>query len=74
MALCRSLTPNRCLDNSAATPFIVCGHRLSSLFRALSSSRFTSIGLKVLKKLRKQYVLQFEYLWNNEALAGQPDA
>lgn len=69
-ALGHHLAPNRCFGKGAATPFIVHGHRLSSLYRALRESEITFIVLKILKSLRFHFPFWFEYLRNNEMQTG----
>jgi len=66
----RTLPPNRYLFEGAATPFIVHGHRLSSLYRGTMTPQIPFIVLKILKKLCGPSLVGFEYLRNNEALWG----
>jgi hypothetical protein len=49
-----------------ADPFIVHGHRLSSLYRRCFVARIYFIVLKILKNLCPPHRLHFEYLWNND--------
>ena len=65
---------NRCWGKGAATPFIVHGHRLSSLYRDITAPQIPFIVLKILKKLQKSIAQRFEYLQNNETLMGQQHA
>ena len=66
--------PNRIWFKGAATPFIVHGHRLSSLFRLFIPNKKPFIVLKILKSPRVNLNTDFEYLWNNEASGSKSDA
>ena len=49
-----------------AEPFIVHGHRLSSLYRSSVITSKSFIVLKILKKLKLFLEMKFEYLRNND--------
>jgi len=55
------------ISGKGAAPFIVHGHRLSSLYRAMIKAPIPFIVLKILILQPLHYALDFEYFWNNEA-------
>jgi len=68
--IARTPRPDRYLGKGAATPFIVHGHRLSSLYRRGFTTQLPFIVLKILKTLFNRLAVRFEYLQNNEAKGG----
>jgi hypothetical protein len=67
MDAAHALPPSRIWFEGAAAPFIVHGHRLSSLYRAFKGTQIPFIVLKILKNLCLFLDSEFEYLSNNEA-------
>ena len=62
-----ALPPSRISCEGAAAPFIVHGHRLSSLYRTPFQQHLSFIVLKILKKQRLPWRTEREYFGNNEA-------
>lgn len=62
----KPLKPNRISCEGAATPIIVHGHRLSSLYRGSNTRQYPFIVLKILKKWSETLIFGYEYLENNE--------
>lgn len=64
--------PNQFRDwFKVADPFIVHGHRLSSLYRSSVITSKSFIVLKILKNLVMLAKMEFEYFRNNDGLGAR---